>query len=307
MPDQAASLRILVQEKALGKQDLPKPETNNNNNNNSTVIAVTSGKGGVGKTSLVVNMGLILAQRNQRTVIVDADLGLANVEVLLGLVPPYSVHDLLFGHKTIEDILVNGPFNLKIIAGGLDFQELANLEQSQRARLIDALSFFQDKSDFILIDTGAGISRNVLGYVAAAEEVVVVVTPEPTSLTDAYSLIKVLAKFEIHERVFLVVNQAVNEQEALLTAEKITFVANKFLPNIKINYLGFIGRESIVSEAVKSQNPFVLMYPSSQATKSMAQITTNFITLLGKDDHNLVLSKRGGVRVFIQKLVKLFR
>ncbi|GAB6273922.1 MAG: MinD/ParA family protein [Peptococcaceae bacterium] len=304
MTDQAASLRLLAQEKAVGKQELPRPETDNYG---PTVVAVTSGKGGVGKTSLVVNMGLILAQRNQRTVIVDADLGLANVEVLLGIVPPYSVHDLLFDHKTIEDILTEGPFNLKIIAGGSGFQELANLEQSQRERLIGALSFFQDKSDFILIDTGAGISRNVLGFVAAAEEVVVIVTPEPTSLTDAYSLIKVLAKFEIHERVFLVVNQAVNEQEAFLTADKITFVANKFLQNIKINYLGFIGKESIVSEAVKNQNPFVLMYPFSQATKSVAQITTNFITLLGKNDHNLVLSKRGGIKVFVQKLVKLFR
>jgi flagellar biosynthesis protein FlhG len=304
MPDQAASLRLLAQEKILGKRETPKPETENYG---PIVVAVTSGKGGVGKTSLVVNMGLTLAQRNQRTVIVDADLGLANVEVLLGLVPPYSVHDLLFGHKTIEDILVEGPFNLKIIAGGSGFQELANLEQSQRTKLIEALSFFQNKSDFILIDTGAGISRNVLGFVAAAQEVVVIVTPEPTSLTDAYSLIKVLAKFKIHERVFLVVNQAINEQEALLTVDKITFVTNKFLQNMKINYLGFIGTESIVSEAVKNQHPFVLMYPSSQATKSIAQITTNFIFLLGKDNSDLALNKRGGVRVFIQKLVKLFR
>lgn len=303
MPDQATSLRILVQEKTLVKQKI---QTSRKDAGGPTIVAVTSGKGGVGKTSLVVNMGLTLAQAGYRTVIIDADLGLSNVEVLLGIIPPYSIYDILFGQKTMEDILASGPFNLKIAAGGTGFQELANLDQQSRERLINALSFFQDKSDFILIDTGAGISRNVLGFVAAAEEVVVILTPEPTSLTDAYILIKVLAKFQVHERVFLVVNQTRDEREATLTAEKIAFVTNKFLPNMQLNYLGFIFTESIVSEAVKNQNPFVLMYPASQATKSVAQITSNFTAFLGKEVRR-PLNETGGVKVFVQKLLKLFR
>lgn len=304
MPDQAAALRSLAQEKALAKQKLS--SSARENTGGPTVVAVTSGKGGVGKTSLVVNMGLLLAQKGYRTVIFDADLGLANVEVLLGIVPPYSIYDLLFGQKTMEDIVVSGPFDLKIIAGGTGFQELANLDQQNREKLIKALNFFQDKSDFLLIDTGAGISRNVLGFVAAAEEVVVIITPEPTSLTDAYTLIKVLAKFGVHERVFLIVNQARDGEEANLAAEKINFVTNKFLPNMKLNYLGFICSERIVSEAVKNQSPFVLMYPASQVTKNLVQITNNFMDLLGKEVKNSP-AEPGGMKVFVQKLLRLFR
>lgn len=304
MPDdQAASLRILAEEKKLGKHKLGFPESDGG----PVVIAVTSGKGGVGKTSMVVNLGLLLAKQGVRTVILDADLGLANVEVLVGIVPPYSIYDVLYGNKTFQEILINGPFDLKIVSGGSGLQELANIEQSQREKLISSLAFFQDKTEVLLIDTGAGISRNVLGFVAAAGEVIVVVTPEPTSLTDAYSLIKVLAKFELHERVFFIVNQASSEQEAILTAERIILVANRFLRNIKLKYLGFILSDNIVVEAVKNQTPFVIMHPNSQATKSLTQITIKLNNLIGRKDSYPDLKNPVGMKAFVQKLLRLYK
>jgi len=301
--DQAALLRILAEEKNLGKQKLGFPDSGGG----PVVIAVTSGKGGVGKTSVVVNLGLLLAKQGVRTVLLDADLGLANVEVLVGVVPPYSIYDVLYGDKTFQDILVNGPFDLKIVSGGSGLQELANIEQSQRERLISSLAFFQDKTEVLLIDTGAGISRNVLGFVAAAGEVIVVVTPEPTSLTDAYSLIKVLAKFKVHEKVSFIVNQASNEQEAILTAERITLVTNKFLNNIKLEYLGFILKEDIVVEAVKNQTPFVISHPNCQATKSLAQIAIRLNNLIGRKDYGTDSKNPIGMKTFIQKLLKLYK
>ncbi|KUK54624.1 MAG: Site-determining protein [Desulfotomaculum sp. 46_296] len=304
MPDdQAASLRILAKEKRLGKQKLGFPESGGG----PVVIAVTSGKGGVGKTSMVVNLGLLLAKQRVRTVILDADLGLANVEVLVGIVPPYSIYDVLYGNKTFQDILINGPFDLQIVSGGSGLQELANIEQSQRERLISSLAFFQDKTEILLIDTGAGISRNVLGFVAAAGEVIVVVTPEPTSLTDAYSLIKVLAKFEVHERVFFIVNQASSEQEAVLTAERIILVTNKFLRNIKLEYLGFILKDNVVVEAVKNQTPFVILHPNSQATKSLTQISIELNNLIGRKDYLTDFKDPIGMKSFIQKLLRLYK
>ncbi|MFA5384213.1 MAG: MinD/ParA family protein [Eubacteriales bacterium] len=304
MPDdQAASLRILAKEKNLGKQKLGFPDSAGG----PVVIAVTSGKGGVGKTSMAVNLGLLLAKQGVRTVILDADLGLANVEVLVGIVPPYSIYDVLYGNKTFQDILINGPFDLKIVSGGSGLQELANIEQSQREKLISSLAFFQDKTEVLLIDTGAGISRNVLGFVAAAGEVIVVVTPEPTSLTDAYSLIKVLAKFKVHEKVFFIVNQASSEQEAILTAERIILVTNKFLNNIKLKYLGFVLSDNVFVEAVKNQTPFVIARPNSQATKSLTQISIKLNNLIGRKDCYADSKNPAGMKAFINKLLRLYK
>ncbi|MCL6639438.1 MAG: MinD/ParA family protein [Firmicutes bacterium] len=289
MRDQATNLRAIVRDKyCRPSKASPGPR----------VIAVTSGKGGVGKTSLVVNLGITLAKLNQRVAVFDADLGLANVDVLLGVNPPYNLYDVLYGEKTIRDIIVQGPHGINVVSGSSGIQELANLDRQGQERLIAALSYFNENADFVLIDTGAGISRNVLGFVAAAEEVVVMVTPEPTSLTDAYSLVKVLATYKVHSSIDLVVNRAADEQEAVNTAIKFMMVTNKFL-QIKINHIGSVIEDRIVGQAVKSQAPFVILKPNSVAASNILSIAN---TILGEQNEQVK-----GMGSFLGKLFRLFR
>jgi len=235
------------------------------------VIAVASGKGGVGKTSLSVNLALCLAKMGRRVTLFDADLGMANVEIMLGLVPPFSLYEVLYGDKTLDEITVRGPFGVNVISGGSGFLEMANLDHARRQRLLSMLDHFSGGDDFILIDTGAGINKNVLGFAAAAGEVVVVFTPEPTSLTDAYALIKILSNFKVHSEVHLVVNRAADRREAVRTLGRMQAVADRFL-EIKLNSLGWIPEDRSVSRAIKSQQPFFLTSADSPASRSVAGI-----------------------------------
>lgn len=239
-------------------------------------IAVSSGKGGVGKTSLSVNLALCLAKMGCRVTIFDADLGMANVEVMFGLAPRYSLYDVLYGDKTLEEIVMQGPWGVNIISGGSGFLEMANLDQNRRQRLIGMLNQFNTRDDFVLIDTGAGISKDVLGFLAAAGEVIIVVTPEPTSLTDAYALIKVLANFKVHAEVHMVVNRANNRLEAQRTLDRIQMAAGRFL-DIRINSLGWIPEDRLVCQAIKCQEPFFLTSPNSLASRSVTGIA-KFLT-----------------------------
>ena len=289
MTDQASKLRALAKDATTGLVNIQ--------DKGPRTITVTSGKGGVGKTNFVVNLGLSLANLKQRVVIFDADLGLSNVDILMGINPPGNLYELLYNNKNIEDIIALGPQNIQFISGGSGFQELSNLDQQQRQKLIDSLNYFQNQTDFVLIDTGAGISKNVLGFVAAAEEVIVIVTPEPTSLTDAYSLIKVISKFNVQSEVRLIVNMAINKKEAQQTADKIIMVANKFL-QIKVSHLGSICMDSMVSQAVKGQKPFVLSSPNCSASKSLGNIAEDLV--------NGYQQPVKGIGGFIGKLIRLF-
>lgn len=267
------------------------------------VIAVSSGKGGVGKTSLVVNLGITLAAMGKRVVIFDADLGLANAEVLMGITPPNTLFDCLYGGKDIEDIIIPGPCGVKLVSGGSGFLELANLDSARRQQLIESLSYFDREADFLIIDTGAGISKNVLGFVAAANEVIVVVTPEPTSLTDAYSLIKVLAMFKVHSEVMLVINRAGDEREAVRTAQRIEKVVGQFL-QISVNSIGWIEEDRMVSQAVKDQEPFSMFFPNSPAAQSITRVARYLIT--GQQQGGTWSAPGSGARGFIRRLAKLF-
>lgn len=234
-------------------------------------IAVASGKGGVGKTSLSVNLALCLANMGRRITLFDADLGMANVEVMLGLVPPFSLYEVLYGDKTLDEITVQGPLGINVISGGSGFLEMANLDHTRRQRLLRMLDQYSGREDFVIIDTGAGINKNVLGFVAAAGEVIIVVTPEPTSLTDAYALIKILANFKVHSEVHIVVNRAADGREAMRTLGRIQAATGRFL-EIKLNSLGWIPEDRSVSQAIKSQQPFFLTSTHSPASRSVAGI-----------------------------------
>lgn len=288
--------------KASDKQRTFTPDSSKDKNcGGARVIAVSSGKGGVGKTSLVVNLAITLASMGQRVVIFDADLGLANAEVLMGITPPNTLFDCLYGDKDIEEIIIPGPCGLKLVSGGSGFMELANLDSSRRQQLIESLSYFDREADFLIIDTGAGISKNVLGFVAAASEVIVVITPEPTSLTDAYSLIKVLAMFKVHSEVMLVINRAGDEREARRTAQRMENVVNQFL-QIRVNGIGWIVEDRGVSQAVKDQEPFSMFYPNSPPAQSISMIARYLIT--GQQvEGSLPGAGAGG---FIRRLARLF-
>lgn len=286
MYDQAAKLRQIAKNtNPVDKQHHPR------------IIAVASGKGGVGKTNLVVNLGIALAQKGQRVVLFDADLGMANVDVLLGVIPKYSLYDLLQGEKAVEEILVQGPANIKIVPGGAGIEELANIDYYQRERLIQGLREIGRNTDVLLIDTSAGISRNVLGFTSAADEVIIVLTPEPTSLTDAYGLIKIISRFQLHSQVHLVVNRAASDQEAQQTIAKMETVAQKYL-QVKLVPLGYIYDDKTVNKAVMKQEPFILHYPESAAAHSLQQIAANLLEGTFKPPK--------GTDGFLNRLIRLF-
>ncbi len=258
-------------------------------------IAVASGKGGVGKTSLSVNLALCFAHMGKKVTVFDADLGLANAEVLLGIIPPYSLYEVLYGGMTLEDVVIDGPLGIRVISGGSGFLEMANLDRSRRQQLLRMFNQFIGKDEIVLIDTGAGINKNVLGFVAAAEEVIIVVTPEPTSLTDAYALIKILANFKLHSEVNIVVNRAVDRREATRAMGRISNATGRFL-EIKLNFLGWIPEDKHVSQAVKNQQPYFLTNPNSPASRSIAGIAASLV------EGSVLASNEG----FWNKLMGLF-
>lgn len=264
------------------------------------IIAVTSGKGGVGKTNLSVNLAIALAQLGQRVIVFDADLGMANVEIVLGITSKLTLYDHIFNNKTMENILFSGPEGIKIIPGGSGFLELANLSAQQHSALLNGLAQLDRMADYVIIDTGAGIAKEVLAFCASADDVLVVVTPEPTSLTDAYGLIKVLDKFNLHRDVYFVVNQSNSEYETTDTVYRLKTVVDKYL-NIKVNYLGAIVYDKFVVKSVKNQRPFIVANPYSPASEAVKKIA---LALLNRE---LPVKEESGLQGFINKLDRLFR
>lgn len=266
------------------------------------VLTITSGKGGVGKTNLTVNLAIALAQEGQRVIIFDADLGLSNVDVLLGVTPPISLHDHLYRGIPIEDVLFPGPAGVKIVSGGSGFLELAHLNSAQRNRLVKSIARLNDMADYVLVDTGAGINKDVLAFCAAADEVIVVVTPEPTSLTDAYGLIKVIDKFKLKQDVHIAVNQSRGDEETTNVVFSLKTLAAKYL-NTRLNYIGEVIYDPAVSKAVKNQKPFVVSSPDCPATKSVRKIAYAILNKNWEDEK----TQERGLRGFITKLSKLFK
>jgi flagellar biosynthesis protein FlhG len=234
-------------------------------------MTVTSGKGGVGKTSLAVNLGIALAERGLRVGLLDADLGLANVDIVLGLLPPYNLVHVLRGEKTISEIMVRGPGGLKVLAGGSGVYELANVAQWHLDRFIAGLRELDGEMDVCLIDTGAGIGRQVMSFVEAAQEAVIITTPEPTAVTDAYGLVKMLCLHNQEASVRIVVNQVENQAEGLAVFERLRTVSRRFL-DLEVEYLGSVERDPAVAKAVREQRPFVLTSPHSRAARAVYRL-----------------------------------
>ena len=228
------------------------------------VLSVTSGKGGVGKSNVVSNLAIALAMQGKKVLIIDADLGLGNLDVLLGLSPVYNLNHVLNGEKGLLDILIEGPAGIKIIPAGSGIQELTSLGQHEKLKLLDELDMLEEQYDFMIVDTEAGISENVTYFTVAAQEIIVVVTPEPTSITDVYALIKLLATRYSEHHFKVLVNMAKDSEDALEVFRKLANVAGRFL-DISLDYLGCVVKDEKVIEAVKRQRAVSDLFPDSEA------------------------------------------
>lgn len=237
------------------------------------VISVTSGKGGVGKSNIVVNLGLALAQQGLKVLLIDADLGLGNLDILLGLTPQFTIQDILSLRHRLADVIVEGPGGLKILAASSGISELAMLDESQKLFLLDEMDHYTEDVDVVLIDTGAGISSNVLFFNIAANERIVVVNNQPPSIADAYALIKVLATQYGEKSFRLLVNGLAHEREAVLVYRTLLKVTERFLgQEISLDYLGFIPLDAAVPQAVMRQQPVLALYPRTPASKSFVAL-----------------------------------
>ncbi len=234
--------------------------------NGIKVISVTSGKGGVGKTNVVVNLAYALTQAGKKVLILDADMGLGNIDVMLGLAPAYNLYHLINGEKNLSEVITTGPGGMQILPAGSGIQELSELTSNQKLNLLAELDRIDRYIDVVLIDTAAGISGNVMYFNAAAQDIVVVASPEPTSITDAYALMKILHTKYGERRFRLLVNMVKDAGEGRDVYRNLSTAADKFL-NVSIDYTGHIIQDKSVRTSVMNQRAVVEMYPDSEAGK----------------------------------------
>ncbi|MDR1804589.1 MAG: AAA family ATPase [Treponema sp.] len=235
-------------------------------NGKTRIITITSGKGGVGKTNMSVNLALAYARIGKKVVVMDADLGLANVNIMLNVVPKFNLYDMIRKGKTMKEIMVETDYGISIVAGALGISQIANINDKERQRFIEELSTLSF-ADIIIIDTSAGVSSNVLDFIAAADDAIIITTPEPTAITDAYGIIKIIATEydNLDMELKLVVNRVKVAADAKKVADRMINIAGQFL-NLKVDYLGFIYDDPIVSQAVLRQKPFMVIDPRCKAS-----------------------------------------
>jgi flagellar biosynthesis protein FlhG len=233
-------------------------------------LSISSGKGGVGKTNIVVNLAIQLAKMDKRVFLIDADLGLANIDIMLNLAPEYTIEDVLAGTKNINDIIIEGPFGIHILPASSGISEMQSLSAEQQMSMLTELSSLKTRYDYILIDTGAGISSNVLRFNAAVDEICVVTNTEPTSITDAYALMKIMSsKYQVGS-FNLIVNES-SLQEAKSVYTRLVKVLNKFL-TVNLELIGFIPRDLNFVRAIRQQTPLSILSPNSPTTKAFSNL-----------------------------------
>ncbi len=286
MADQAEKLREMMREKngAMGEKK------------NTRVIAISSGKGGVGKTNISINMALAYAQLGKKVVVMDADLGLANVNVVLGVIPKYNLYHLIRKQKSMKEIILDTNYGIQIVAGASGFSKVANLSEEERTNFIEELSELA-VADVLIVDTGAGVSNNVLSFIAAADDVLIVTTPEPTAITDAYGIIKIIAT-EINNLnlgLKLVVNRVKGIAEGKKVANRVINIASQFL-NLKVDYLGCVFDDQNVQNAVSKQKPFLITDPKGKASICIKHLVSRL--------ENVEFKEGSGVSRFLKKLMR---
>ena len=286
--DQAEQLRKMVKEQTAPRRV-------------ARVITVTSGKGGVGKSSISVNLAIALSRLGNRVIILDADFGLANIEVMLGIRPQYNLADLMFRGKSLAEIITDGPENIGFISGGSGIQELTNLTRDQIVYLIQKLVELDERADIVIVDTGAGIADSVLEFVAASTEVLLIATPEPTSITDAYALLKTLNRkkdISLQDTVIkMVANRVDNDDDGMELYNKLSLVVSKFL-NLKLEYLGALPQDACVSKAVMTQKPAIALFPNSGFSRTLS----SFADIICEHEAESTHTKKGIAQLFTNLL-----
>lgn len=290
MSDQAQSLRNLVKTPHDGLST-----------KNTRIITVSSGKGGVGKSNFTLNFALALQSQGYKVLIFDADIGLANIDVLLGVSPKFNLYHLIKKEKTIEEIIYTGYQNIQLISGGSGFNELLNLTEEELNTFLSEIMKLNGTVDFIFFDTGAGLSKEALKFILSAQETIIVTTPEPTAITDAYAIIKMTTAMDHDIKFQLVINRVSHTKEGKQTSDKISLVAKQFL-DLNIPTLGYVEDDINVSKAVKKQIPFTVAFPNSVASKDIYNLANKFASAQHVDT-----KIKDGVKGFLNKMLKFVK
>ncbi|MBN2259005.1 MAG: MinD/ParA family protein [Clostridiales bacterium] len=268
MKNQADNLIHLVDEKRKTNDVFMK-------NSNVQIYTVASGKGGVGKTNIVVSLAISLQRAGKKVLVMDADLGLANVDILLGISPKLTLYDVMFKGRKIEDAIFEGPEGIKIIPGGSGILELSKMDVMEKRSFINQFKMLNG-FDIILIDTGAGISMNQLSFITFSDEVILVTTPEPTAITDVYSVIKIISSLKLNRKINIVVNRVKDEKDALNTFNKLNETTTRFL-GIELKQYGFVADDIRVNTSVMNQVPFIIKYPNCLASQCIDNLAKDII------------------------------
>jgi flagellar biosynthesis protein FlhG len=268
MSDQAEGLRRLTADQPAATLASPSASLYPG----ARVLAVTSGKGGVGKTSVAANLAVAAAQRGQRVVLIDVDLGLANADLMLGVHPRWTLADVVNGSHTVDEVMIDGPAGVRLVPGANGLAELANLDALDRKLLLHSLEHIEYEADLIVIDTGAGIGANVTSFAEAADQVLVIVTPEPASMMDGYAVLKTLWLQGRRDGFRLAVNMSRDAREALNVAARINAVTGRFLDDQQVVFTGAIPLDAAVQEAARTRRPFMTAQPRTAAARAMRQI-----------------------------------
>ncbi|RRJ65374.1 MinD/ParA family protein [Paenibacillus oralis] len=293
MNDQAQSLRQLVSSRDDSAESVPRKGS-------ARIITVSSGKGGVGKSNFTLNFALALKSFGRKVLLFDADIGMANIDVLMGVRPRYSLYHLLKGEKNISEIIELGTHSLPFIAGGSGLADLFALSEEDLNYFTSQIESVSEEMDYIIFDTGAGLSKETLKFITAADECLVVTTPEPTSITDAYALIKVVHGLDEHVPFRLVINRVTGEREARQVADKISLVAHRFL-GMDIPTLGYLSDDARVVQAVKKQVPFTVAFPGSEAARDIERLAIAYMNVPQIKPRDTM----SGIKGFMQKWLKL--
>jgi flagellar biosynthesis protein FlhG len=290
MNDQAQGLRNLIQ----SRNELKSRPTK--------IITVTSGKGGVGKSNFTLNFALTLQAKGYKVLVFDADIGLANIDVLMGMTAKFNLYHLLKRERSIWEIIQTGYNDLQFIAGGSGLNDLIRLSEEEINYFADQVSQLNGHVDYIIFDTGAGLSKETLRFIVAAQETIVVTTPEPTSITDAYAIIKMVNSMDYEVNFKLVVNRVTDSREGKQTADKISLVAKKFL-QLDIPTLGFVDDDTHVSKAVKKQVPFTVAFPNCHAARSLQVLVDSYLL----NQQQVTGTNTSSVRGFLNKMMRLLK
>ncbi|HEY2494710.1 MAG TPA: MinD/ParA family protein [Paenibacillus sp.] len=295
MSDQAHSLRKLVsiRENTLSSREMQGPRL-------AKFITVSSGKGGVGKSNFTLNFALALQTLGKKVLIFDADIGMANIDVLMGTSSKYNLYHLLSREKSIQEIIGKGPNSLSYISGGSGMADLISLSDVDLQYFSSQIELMANEMDYIIFDTGAGLSKENIQFITSADECLVVTTPEPTSITDAYALIKVISGINDQVPFQLIINRAGDEKEALRTGNKIMLAAKQFL-DLEISMLGYISEDARVVQSVKKQVPFSIAFPNCTATRDIQRLARRYMVVPNSIQPNTLTGIKGFMQKWLQR------